>query len=381
MDLFSAIGGFANSAGGYILPFLFVLVIVVFIHELGHFLVGRWCGIKVVAFSIGFGPEIVGWTDSKGTRWRLAAIPLGGYVKFFGDNSAASTPDGDSLSAMSEAEKAVSFHYQPVWKRALTVAAGSIGQFHPGDRHLRRHQCRLRQAGAGAADRGRGGRQRGRAGRAEGRRPDRQHRWPAHRQLHGHAAYRLHLAGPVAGSCRGARGAGRRRQGRARAQGDQDAARHASASACWACRLRAIPPTSGRSNSASAPRFRTPSPRPGSSSSVPASYVGGLFAGTETTDQLSGPIRIAQVSGQVATAGIVALLNLAAILSVSIGLINLVPVPLLDGGHLLFYAFEAVRGRPLSERTQEFGFRIGLALVVMLMIFTTFNDLVHLVAS
>ena len=108
--------------------------------------------------------------------------------------------------------------------------------------------------------------------------------------------------------------------------------------------------------------------------------MGGLFAGTESADQLSGPIRIAQVSGQVATAGIVALLNLAAILSVSIGLINLVPVPLLDGGHLLFYAFEAARGRPLSERTQEFGFRVGLALVLMLMLFTTFNDVVHLVS-
>jgi regulator of sigma E protease len=110
------------------------------------------------------------------------------------------------------------------------------------------------------------------------------------------------------------------------------------------------------------------------------SYVGGLFTGTESTDQLSGPIRIAQVSGQVATAGLVALMNLVAILSVSIGLINLVPVPLLDGGHLAFYAVEAVRGRPLSERTQEFGFRIGLALVVMLMLFTTFNDVLHLVS-
>jgi regulator of sigma E protease len=109
-------------------------------------------------------------------------------------------------------------------------------------------------------------------------------------------------------------------------------------------------------------------------------YVSGLFAGTESTDQLSGPIRIAQVSGVVATAGIVALLNLAAILSVSIGLINLVPIPLLDGGHLMFYAVEAARGRPLSERTQEFGFRVGLALVLMLMLFTTVNDVLHLVS-
>lgn len=111
------------------------------------------------------------------------------------------------------------------------------------------------------------------------------------------------------------------------------------------------------------------------------SYIGGIFAGRESADQLGGPIRIAQVSGQVATAGFVALLHLTAVLSVSIGLLNLFPIPLLDGGHLLFYAVEAVRGRPLSERAQEMGFRIGLAIVLMLMIFATFNDILHLTTS
>jgi regulator of sigma E protease len=105
------------------------------------------------------------------------------------------------------------------------------------------------------------------------------------------------------------------------------------------------------------------------------SYIGGVFSGREAADQLGGPIRIAQVSGQVATAGFVALMHLTAVLSVSIGLLNLFPIPLLDGGHLLFYGIEAIRGRPLSERAQEVGFRIGLALVVMLMIFATFNDI------
>ena len=111
------------------------------------------------------------------------------------------------------------------------------------------------------------------------------------------------------------------------------------------------------------------------------SYLGGVIVGREAADQLGGPIRIAQVSGQVATVGFVALMNLSAILSVSIGLLNLFPVPLLDGGHLLFYAIEAIRGKPLSERAQEMGFRVGLALVVMLMIFATFNDIIHLAAS
>jgi regulator of sigma E protease len=111
------------------------------------------------------------------------------------------------------------------------------------------------------------------------------------------------------------------------------------------------------------------------------SYIGGVFAGREAADQLGGPIRIAQVSGEVASIGFVALIHLTAVLSVSIGLLNLFPIPLLDGGHLLFYAIEAIRGRPLSERAQEMGFRIGLAIVVMLMIFATFNDILHLATS
>ena len=111
------------------------------------------------------------------------------------------------------------------------------------------------------------------------------------------------------------------------------------------------------------------------------SYIGGVVVGREAADQLGGPIRIAQISGEVATIGFVALVHLAAVLSVSIGLLNLFPIPLLDGGHLLFYAIEGMRGRPLSERAQEVGFRIGLAIVVMLMIFATFNDIVHLRTS
>jgi regulator of sigma E protease len=111
------------------------------------------------------------------------------------------------------------------------------------------------------------------------------------------------------------------------------------------------------------------------------SYISGVFTGREAADQLGGPIRIAQVSGQVATAGFAPLIHLTAVLSVSIGLLNLFPIPLLDGGHLLFYAIETIRGRPLSERAQELGFRIGLAIVLMLMIFATFNDILHLATS
>jgi regulator of sigma E protease len=111
------------------------------------------------------------------------------------------------------------------------------------------------------------------------------------------------------------------------------------------------------------------------------SYIGNVFTGRASADQIGGPIRIAQISGQVATLGLTQLIHLAAVLSISIGLLNLFPVPLLDGGHLLFYAVEAVRGRPLSDRAQEMGFRIGLGLVLMLMVFATYNDILHLAAS
>src|ERR1700694_2368421 len=114
---------------GYIIPFLFVLTIVVFFHELGHFLVARWAGVRVLTFSIGFGPELIGFNDRHGTRWKLSAVPLGGYVKFFGDENAASVPDTDALASMKESERRVSFFHQPVWARAAVVAAGPIANF------------------------------------------------------------------------------------------------------------------------------------------------------------------------------------------------------------------------------------------------------------
>src|ERR1700756_6032790 len=123
--LLSHIHALGGGVAGYVVPFLFVLSLVVFFHELGHFLVARWCGVRIVAFSIGFGPEIVGFNDRYGTRWKLAAIPLGGYVKFFGDENAASVPDTEAAAGMSEEDKKVSFVHKPVGSRAAVVAAGA----------------------------------------------------------------------------------------------------------------------------------------------------------------------------------------------------------------------------------------------------------------
>jgi regulator of sigma E protease len=379
MDLVGTATHYANLAGSYVLPFLFVLVIVVFVHEMGHFLVGRWCGIKVTAFSVGFGPEIAGFTDRKGTRWRLAAIPLGGYVKFFGDSSAASTPDGEALREMTPDEKAVSFYHQPVWKRAATVVAGPLANFllaivvfavigFSYGRQVILPRVDVVMPGS-AAERA-GFQSRDLILSIEGKAIDSftdmqrivsiSPGTPLKVEVERAGAVVPLTVTPdlVVEKTR----FGNQRSGRIGVQRSTNPGD-----------VRTVPMGLGESLSSALYETWFIVERTGA-------YVGGLFAGRESTDQLSGPIRIAQVSGEVATAGMMALMNLVAILSVSIGLINLVPVPLLDGGHLAFYAVEAVRGRPLSERTQEFGFRIGLALVVMLMLFTTFNDMLHIAA-
>src|SRR5665213_234831 len=128
-DIMGHLTAFGGGLVGYLVPFLFVLTVVVFFHELGHFLVARWCGVRVLTFSVGFGPEIIGRNDRRGTRWKLSAIPLGGYVKFFGDDNAASVPDEAAVAGMSDADKRVSFFHQPVARRAAIVAAGPIANF------------------------------------------------------------------------------------------------------------------------------------------------------------------------------------------------------------------------------------------------------------
>ncbi len=370
-------GGFT----GALLPFLFVLTIVVFFHELGHFLVARLCGVRVLTFSVGFGPEIVGFNDRHGTRWKISAIPLGGYVKFFGDEDAASTPDQSSLSSMSAAEQKDSFHHKSVGRRAAIVAAGPIANFilailifaaiftfygRPSTSarvDAIQPESAAAQAGFVVGD----------VIVAINGRPIETFA-EMQRVVSTNAGQQLTVTVERGGATQDLRATPSLREvkdnfgnvhrigvlGITRSMGASDA------------QLEKVPAPQAVVMGAQETWFvidRT------------LSYIGGIFTGRESADQLGGPIRIAQVSGQVATVGFIAIMNLAAVLSVSIGLLNLFPVPLLDGGHLLFYAIEAIRGKPLSERAQEMGFRIGLALVVMLMIFATFNDIIHLTAS
>jgi regulator of sigma E protease len=381
MDLFSALGAFGGGVLGYALPFLFVLTIVVFFHEFGHFWVARRCGVKVEAFSIGFGPELFGFNDRHGTRWRVALVPLGGYVRFFGDENAASVPDGEAVRSMTEAERRVSFFHKTVGQRAAVVAAGPFANFllaiviFAGIFTLYGKQIT-----AARVDRV----EPGSAAEVAGFQPGDVVMSIDGRPIHSFSDMQR-IVGASAGvplTVEVERG------GTRETLVATPELREKKDSFGNVLRTGILGLT--RSTTPEDVTYERYDPFTALWMGVQESwfvidrtvaYIGGLISGRESADQLGGPIRIAQLSGQVAGVGLVALLNLAAVLSVSIGLLNLFPVPMLDGGHLLFYAIEAVRGRPISERAQEMSFRIGLALVVMLMVFATWNDIVHLATS
>ncbi|MGI6246611.1 MAG: RIP metalloprotease RseP [Pseudochelatococcus sp.] len=378
MELLGGVGGAAVALAGTILAFLFVLTLVVFVHEYGHFIVARWCGVKVRAFSIGFGTELFGWYDRKGTRWRVSAIPLGGYVKFEGDANAASAPDFDAVKAMSAEERQGSIFHKPVGQRAAIVAAGPFANFllaiaifaamaYFNGRQILLPRIETVQTGSAAE----------RAGFQPG---------DLVLSIDDVAIESFADMQRIVGMNAGESLTVRVDRGGVEASLVAVPDLREVTSPLGAQRIGVL----GIQAANSPENWRTE--RYGLTAAVGVGlsdtwqvvtqtyhYLGRVITGKESTEQLSGPIRIAEVSGRVARlGGLGGLLNLAALLSVSIGLINLVPIPMLDGGHLLFYAIEAVRGRPLSEQAQEFGFRIGLALVVILMLFVTWNDLSHI---
>ena len=366
---------------GYVIPFVFVLSLVVFFHELGHFLVARRCGVRIMVFSIGFGPEIVGFDDRYGTRWKISAIPLGGFVKFFGDDNAASVPDTARIAAMDAQERAQSFAFQPVYKRAAIVVAGPLANFvlaiviFAGVFMLYGKQTMSARVDSVLADS---------AAAAAGFKPGDLVVAIDGRPIDNFAEMQR-IVSTSAGETltitvdRG----GVQQVLKATAALKEVKDNFGNVQRIGVLGIsRSMAPEDVKLHPVSPPQAIWMSVQETwSVIDRTLGYIGGVIVGREAANQLGGPIRIAQMSGQVASFGFVPLIQLAAVLSVSIGLLNLFPIPLLDGGHLLFYTIEALRGRPLSERAQEVGFRIGLAIVLMLMIFATFNDIVHLTTS
>jgi regulator of sigma E protease len=374
-----------NALGGgvvaYFIPFLFVLSLVVFFHELGHFLVARWCGVRVLVFSIGFGPELIGFNDRHGTRWKISAIPLGGFVKFFGDENAASVPDSARLAAMDADERAHSFMFQPVAKRAAIVVAGPLanfllaivifaGVFMLYGKQTMSARVDSVQADSAAAE----------AGFKAG---------DVVVAINGRAIENFtEMQRIVSANAGETLAVTVDREGQRLVLQAKPALKEVKDNFGNMQRIgilgisRSMAPEDLKLHPVAPPQAVVMAVQETwSVIERTLGYIGGVIAGREAANQLGGPIRIAQMSGQVASFGFVPLIQLAAVLSVSIGLLNLFPIPLLDGGHLLFYVIEGIRGRPLSERAQEVGFRIGLAIVLMLMIFATFNDIVHLATS
>ena len=538
-----------------VVTFVFVLSLLVFVHEMGHYLIGRWSGIRIMAFSIGFGPEIAGFTDRHGTRWKLSLIPLGGYVRFFGDEDASSKTDVDQLSAMTEEERAQSFAGAKLWKRAATVAAGPIANFilaiaifavlfsiygrtaadpvvamvtrdgaaaeagiEPGDRLVaidgvkittfdevqryvglrpgrtivlsverdgQKRDFRIipklvedtdqfgnkmemgrigialvdpvvtaieptgpaAKAGILAGDRlvavdGNNVATYYDIGRYVSDRPGKSIVLTVQRngEIRDFPVVPETLTdtdasgnkkdvgsvgiGPIdplvgsispdsPGEAAGLKLGDRILSVDGRAIGSigevqRYAASHAdkpitlSVERNGQTRDVSVTPkkseetdafgaqseiaTIGVTDGQKAIKLRYEAYGPlqalsegvkqtGSIVSGTFEYIANVIGGYMKADQLGGPIRVAQLSGQMATLGFAAVLQFAAILSVSIGLLNLMPVPVLDGGHLMFYAIEAVRGKPLGARAQDIAFRIGFAMVLSLMVFATWNDI------
>ncbi|MEW9808403.1 RIP metalloprotease RseP [Mesorhizobium marinum] len=360
---------------GTIIPFLFVLTVVVFVHEMGHYLVGRWCGIGVKAFSIGFGPELIGFNDRRGTRWKLSAIPLGGYVKFVGDMNATSTPDAGEIESLSDSDRKIAFHTQPVWKRAATVVAGPAFNFLLaiavyavlftiyGKMVMEPVVAEVRPDSPAAA-----------AGFLPGDRFVSVDGTPVETFADVQRMVSGRAGDPIVFVL-------------ARDGGDVT--------------LTATPEVMEQTDAlgnvvkigvigvvntveSGQPKLITFTP---GEALVEAVYDTGhiiartgqflkrFVVGREDKCQLGGPVKIAKISGQAAKLGFDWVVQLVAMLSVGIGILNLLPIPPLDGGHLVFYALEAVKGRPVSERAMDAVYRVGMFLVLAFMGFVFWNDL------
>jgi regulator of sigma E protease len=357
--------------------FLFVITLVVFFHELGHFLVARYFGVTVEVFSIGFGREIFGWTDRHGTRWKISWLPIGGYVKFAGDADAASRPDHEAAETMTADERKGALQLKPLYQRALVAASGPLANFllaialltglcfYAGHTVVAPVIGQVTKDSPAAVAGIKSG---DLVTRIDGTQINDFQQLPEIISVSG--------GSPLA--------VGIRRAGRdltiwitPRMMKTRDLLGNDTSQMVIGVRPDPHAPVTHESYGPVGAFAAACSETWGIIKGTILG-IGQMIAGHASTDQLRGPLGIANMTRQVADFGFLPLLNLVAILSVSIGLANLFPIPLLDGGHLLYYGCEAVLGRPLGARAQDVGFRLGLVLVLGLMLLTTWNDLVRL---
>jgi len=360
----------------YIVPFLILILVVVFIHEYGHYYFARKYGVGVTDFSIGFGKELFGWNDKHGTRWKVCAIPLGGYVKFFGDRNVYSQADHEEiLEKYNEEERDKLFILKPLYQRVLIVFGGPLANFLLA---LAIFFCIYTFVGKDFTPAVISEVQKDSPAMIGGLKNQ-----DIILEIDGNEvksimevskyitmstsdfidfkvkrSYDELILKVKPNIVEGEDGLGNKINKRMvgiKLSAHNDKINHVK-----------LGPAQALYHAANEVYFVSVSS---------LKYIGGMIMGKADTSQLGGPIRIAKISGQVATFGVLAFISMMAYISISLGLINLFPIPMLDGGHLMFYAFEKVLGRPLSQKTQEGFFRIGLFLLISLMFFTTFNDL------
>ncbi|ANI77097.1 RIP metalloprotease RseP [Sphingobium sp. EP60837] len=353
-----------------VLAFVAVIGPLVFVHELGHYLVGRWCGVKAEAFSIGFGPEIAAWVDRRGTRWRIGALPLGGYVRFKGDMNASSQTDPAWLQ-LPAAERAESFPAKPLWQRAAIVAAGPFINFLFAILILAAfafaHGESRTPAVAGQV-------QPGSAAAAAGIQPGDRIVSLNGREVATFDDIRLYAQirpdEPVKILIERA-GRSIEKQGHVGAVQERDGFGNSY-------RIGRLGIAPGEPVVEPVALWRAPIvaiKQTGQIIRTMVETLGQILGGGRSVKELGGPLKIAEVSGQAATLGIESFVFFMALISINLGFINLLPIPMLDGGHLLFYGVEAVQRRPVSPRVQEWAYRSGLAVLLAMMMLVTFNDL------
>ena len=353
-----------------LLAFVLVIGPLVFVHELGHYAAGRWFGIKADVFSIGFGREIVGWTDRRGTRWKVAWLPLGGYVKFAGDMNPAGQPDADWLALPAE-ERRRTFQAKPVWQRAIVVAAGPVVNFvlaililagfalAYGDAQT---PAVVGQAMPGTVAEQIGLRAGDRVTALGGRPVETFEDMVRFVKIRAGEQVRvdymrdgapMHVDATIATQVQRDRFGNKFRVG--------------------LLGIRPAAPVVRQVGVLEAPVIAVQ--RTGQIVQMMVETIGQIVSGRRSVKELGGPLSIAKVSGEQITLGPEAFVFLIALVSINLGFINLLPVPMLDGGHLLFYAIEAVRRRPVAPQTMEWAYRGGLMAVLALMLLVTFNDL------
>ena len=361
---------------GFLLTILaFVLVIgpLVFVHEMGHYLAGRWFGVKADAFSIGFGREVAGFTDKRGTRWKIGWLPLGGYVKFSGDMNPASQPSAEWLSMPAE-ERQRTFQAKPVWQRAIIVAAGPAINFAAAILILAGFALAYGEAvmppvaGAVApnsAAAAAGLRAGDRVTALDGRPIDDFADMVRFIQIRAGERVRVDLVRD-----------GQPTSVEAVIATDLQRDRFGNEYRIGRLGLLGPKPEIQQVGLLRAPVVAVQ--RTGQIVSMMVETLGQVITGRRSVKELGGPLSIAKVSGEQMALGLDAFVFLIALVSINLGFINLLPVPMLDGGHLLFYAIEAVRRRPLGPDAQEWAFRGGMLAILALMLFVTFNDLGNL---